>query len=171
MNEKNEKLPNDLVRDIGEYYVCLKLSQLGFHAALAGRNAKGVDIVAYCKDTLRTTTIQVKAYHDEGQTTVCDRTEGYQPTDDPVFCNGAIAKFWVLVLLGKEFHGVKSVHVWPSSKKTVLISGEVDGKPKWRVEPHGTKREANKKWWDAHEGEKGWRCIVNHLQRGAGRKI
>jgi hypothetical protein len=52
---------NQVVGNVGLYYVCYRLSRLGWNVLPTARNAKGVDIVAYNQDGTRTITIQVKA--------------------------------------------------------------------------------------------------------------
>ncbi|MFM8222693.1 MAG: hypothetical protein ACKOJF_27620 [Planctomycetaceae bacterium] len=42
------------------FYVCYRLSLLGWNAMPTARNAKGVDILIYSQDAARTLTIQVK---------------------------------------------------------------------------------------------------------------
>jgi hypothetical protein len=52
---------NQRVGNIGLYYVCYKLSVLGWNVMPTARNARGVDIVAYGHDAVRMCSIQVKA--------------------------------------------------------------------------------------------------------------
>ncbi len=49
------------VGNIGLYYVCYRLSRLGWNVMPTSRNARGVDIVAYNQDATATITVQVKA--------------------------------------------------------------------------------------------------------------
>ena len=48
------------VGNIGLFYVCYRLSRLGWNVMPTSRNARGVDIVIYSQDASRTHTIQVK---------------------------------------------------------------------------------------------------------------
>ena len=48
------------VGNVGLYFVCYKLSRLGWNVMPTARNAKGVDILAYSQDAARTRTVQVK---------------------------------------------------------------------------------------------------------------
>ena len=50
-----------IVGNIGLYYVCYKLSRMGWNAMPTARNARGVDIIAYNFDCSRMISIQVKA--------------------------------------------------------------------------------------------------------------
>jgi hypothetical protein len=48
------------VGNIGLFYVCYRLSRLGWNVMPTARNAKGVDILIYSQDASLTYTIQVK---------------------------------------------------------------------------------------------------------------
>jgi hypothetical protein len=52
---------NQVVGNIGLYYVCYRLSRLGWNVMPTARNAKGIDIIIYSEDASRTHTVQVKA--------------------------------------------------------------------------------------------------------------
>src|SRR5207245_8832119 len=55
------KLASQTVGNIGLYYVCYRLSRLGWNAMPTARNARGIDVLAYSQDGSRTVTVQVKA--------------------------------------------------------------------------------------------------------------
>ncbi|CAN5530288.1 hypothetical protein BH18ACI1_BH18ACI1_13660 [soil metagenome] len=55
------KLENQITGNIGLYYVCYKLSCLGWNIMPTARNARGVDIIAYDQSGTRFIGIQVKA--------------------------------------------------------------------------------------------------------------
>ncbi|MBI5527107.1 MAG: hypothetical protein HY897_12300 [Deltaproteobacteria bacterium] len=59
--DKKNKRANQTVGNAGLYYVCFKLSQMGWNVLPTSRNARGVDIVAYNEDATRYVTIQVKS--------------------------------------------------------------------------------------------------------------
>jgi hypothetical protein len=52
---------NQVVGNVGLFFVCYKLSQLGWNVMPTARNARGIDVVIYSSDASRTHTIQVKA--------------------------------------------------------------------------------------------------------------
>jgi hypothetical protein len=52
---------NQIVGNVGLYYVCYKLSRLGWNVLPTSRNAKGIDIIAYNQEATEKITIQVKA--------------------------------------------------------------------------------------------------------------
>ena len=55
-----QKRQTQIVGNAGMYYVCYRLSLLGWNAMPTSRNAKGVDIVAYSPDGNAFVGIQVK---------------------------------------------------------------------------------------------------------------
>jgi hypothetical protein len=60
-NDALPKLPNQLVGNMGLFYVCYELSRRGWNCLPTSRNAKGVDLVIYSQDAKKMHTIQVKA--------------------------------------------------------------------------------------------------------------
>ncbi len=60
MNE-NATLNSQVVGNVGLYYVCYRLSGLGWNVMPTARNARGIDVVIYSQDARRTFTLQVKS--------------------------------------------------------------------------------------------------------------
>lgn len=54
------KKKSQVTGNVGLYYVCYRLSLLGWNAMPTARNAKGIDILAYNGDFTRTISFQVK---------------------------------------------------------------------------------------------------------------
>ena len=52
---------NQVIGNVGLFYVCYRLSRLGWNVMPTARNAKGIDVVIYSQDASRQHTIQVKA--------------------------------------------------------------------------------------------------------------
>ena len=50
-----------IVRNIGLFYVCFKLSELGWNAMPTSRNARGIDVICFSVDGTRLCSIQVKS--------------------------------------------------------------------------------------------------------------
>ena len=44
------KKDNQITGNVGLYYVCYRLSIMGWNAMPTARNARGIDIIAYNKD-------------------------------------------------------------------------------------------------------------------------
>ncbi len=54
-------IPNQVIGNIGLFYVCYKLSLFGWNVMPTARNSKGVDILAYSQNGSRKILIQVKS--------------------------------------------------------------------------------------------------------------
>lgn len=52
---------NQVVGNVGLFFVCYRLSRLGWNVMPTARNARGVDVLIYSHDASRTRTLQVKA--------------------------------------------------------------------------------------------------------------
>ena len=55
------KLNNQTVGNIGLYYVCYRLSLMGWNVMPTARNARGIDLLIYSQDGSRKLSVQVKA--------------------------------------------------------------------------------------------------------------
>lgn len=60
MPAEQKKISPLLVSDIGLFYVCYRLSCMGWKVSLASRDARGVDLVISSQDAHKTRTIKVK---------------------------------------------------------------------------------------------------------------
>lgn len=58
---KSPKLPPQIVGNAGLFYVCHKLSILGWNAMPTSRNAKGIDLMCFSLDGERKLLLQVKS--------------------------------------------------------------------------------------------------------------
>ena len=58
--KKPESLSRQTVGNVGMYYVCYRLSLLGWNAMPTSRNARGIDVLIYSQDGTVTHTVQVK---------------------------------------------------------------------------------------------------------------
>lgn len=56
-----QELNNQVVGNVGLYYVCYRLSSLGWNVMPTARNARGIDIMIYSQDARQCHTIQVKS--------------------------------------------------------------------------------------------------------------
>src|SRR3954447_18727957 len=52
---------SQIVGNVGLYYVCYRLSRLGWNVMPTARNARGIDVLIYSNDAVRKLSIQVKA--------------------------------------------------------------------------------------------------------------
>src|SRR5215212_7981774 len=60
-SKDQRRLDQQTVGNVGLYYVCYRLSRLGWNVMPTARNARGIDIVTYSADAKRKMTIQVKS--------------------------------------------------------------------------------------------------------------
>lgn len=60
-SEISPKSPNQLVGNMGLFYVCFELSKRGWNCLPTSRNAKGIDLAIYSQDAKKMFTIQVKS--------------------------------------------------------------------------------------------------------------
>ena len=56
-----KKSNNQVIGNVGMYFVCYHLSKMGWNVMPTARNAKGIDILIYSQDAIQKLTIQVKA--------------------------------------------------------------------------------------------------------------
>jgi len=62
MNKKGRRKPsNQIVGNVGLYYVCYELSKRGWNVLPTSRNTKGIDIIIFSEKAKRMHTIQVKS--------------------------------------------------------------------------------------------------------------
>ena len=67
---------NQVVGNIGLFYVCYRLSRLGWNVMPTARNAKGIDIVIFSQDAVTTHTVQVKALSQRSPVPLGGNLEG-----------------------------------------------------------------------------------------------
>lgn len=76
MSNDDSTLPNQAVGNVGLYYVCYRLSCLGWNVMPTARNARGIDILIYSQDAERTAAIQVKALSRRNPVPLGGKLEG-----------------------------------------------------------------------------------------------
>jgi hypothetical protein len=54
------RLENQVVGNVGMFYVCYRLSRLGWNCMPTARNARGIDVLIYNQDNSRKLSIQIK---------------------------------------------------------------------------------------------------------------
>src|SRR5438128_1609323 len=55
-----DRLESQIVGNVGLFYVCYRLSLLGWNCMPTARNARGIDVLIYSQDNSRKLSIQVK---------------------------------------------------------------------------------------------------------------
>lgn len=68
---------NQIVGNIGLYYVCYRLSRNGWNVMPTARNARGIDILIYNQDATKTYALQVKALSRRSPVPLGGKLEGH----------------------------------------------------------------------------------------------
>ncbi len=67
---------NQVVGNVGLFYVCYQLSKRGWNVMPTARNARGIDILIYSQEATRTHTVQVKALSRRSPVPLGTKLEG-----------------------------------------------------------------------------------------------
>jgi hypothetical protein len=113
---------NQVVGNVGLYYVCYRLSRSGWNVLPTARNAKGVDIVAYNQNATKTITIQVKALSRRSPVPLGNKLD-HLIADFVVVCRNAIADKPECFILT------------PEELKKLAHRGEKDGTVSYWLQP------------------------------------
>ena len=113
---------NQVVGNVGLFYVCYRLSRLGWNVMPTARNAKGIDILIYSQDATRTHTIQVKALSRRSPVPLGGKLEGLFGDFFIVCRNVALETPECFVLTPSEVRGLAH-------------KGEKDGKTSYWLQP------------------------------------
>jgi hypothetical protein len=134
------KLESQIVGNMGLYYVCYQLSQLGWNVMPTSRNARGVDIVAYNSTCSRLIGVQVKALSKR----------------DPVplgkTLNNIMGDFWIIV--NNLASAPRAFVMLPAEVKNLAHRGEKAGSVSYWLQPSS---------YDIAEFTEGW----NRIGRGS----
>ena len=132
--EPTEKLAAQVVGNVGLYYVCYRLSRLGWNVMPTTRNARGIDVLIYNQDATRSFTIQVKALSKAS----------------PVPLGGTLDR-----LMGDFFIVCRKVRtdapecfvLIPSEVKSLAHKGEKNGKTSYWLQPAQYSQERFRDAW------------------------
>jgi hypothetical protein len=94
---------NQLVGNIGLYYICYELSKSGWNCLPTSRNAKGIDIVVYSQNAKRTHTIQAKSLSRKNP--VPFGTSANLMADFLIICTDVRTKPEIYILSANEVQG------------------------------------------------------------------
>ena len=112
-----DKIPTQIVGNIGLYYVCYRLSQMGWVVMPTIKNARGVDIMAMTEDTKTTITIQVKTLGGINNVFIGS-------SKDKV-----IGDYWVVVTDALDDGKVMAHVLYPKEVKKMAEGRKTKGKP------------------------------------------
>ena len=136
------KLSSQIVGNVGMYYVCFRLSELGLNVMPTARNAKGIDIVAYRADGKGFLGIQVKSFSKR-----CAIPLG--TSRDKVMGN-----VWCVVVRQKD----GSLVTYVLTPQQIKDGAHQDGDGSWWVEP---------KKYELPECRDNWDYILDAAARAA----
>ncbi|MBP5351661.1 MAG: hypothetical protein J6Y56_06840 [Fibrobacterales bacterium] len=128
------KLPSQIVGNVGMYYVCFKLSELGWNVMPTARNAKGIDIVAYKPDGKGFLGVQVKSLSKRN------------PIPLGTNLDKVMGDVWCVVVRQKD----DSLVTYLLSPKQIRDGAHEDGKGSWWVEPKKYELPECRENWDGH---------------------
>jgi hypothetical protein len=125
---------NQVVGNVGLYFVCYRLSLLGWNVLPTARNARGVDIVAYNQDATKKITVQVKALSKRSPVPLGNKLD-HLFADYIVICrNVASGHPECFVLL-------------PDEVRELVHRGEKDGRVSYWLQPKEYERESFLENW------------------------
>jgi hypothetical protein len=134
MRDDDNALPNQAVGNVGLYYVCYRLSCLGWNVMPTTRNARGVDILIYSQDASRTAAIQVKALSRRSPVPLGTRLESLFGDFFVVCRNVASERPECFVLT-------------PAEVRQLAHRGEKDGKVSFWLQPKDYETEKFREAW------------------------
>jgi hypothetical protein len=133
------RLQNQIIGNVGLYYVCYRLSCIGWNVMPTARNAKGVDLLAYSSDAKTVVAVQVKAL------------TGRNPVPLGARVDNLIGDFFVIsrnVLASPECFVLT-----PTEVSSLAHRGEKDGRVSYWLQP---------KQYEAAEFREAWHRINGH---------
>ena len=113
---------NQVVGNVGLFYVCYRLSRYGWNVMPTARNARGIDIIIYSQDATRTHTIQVKALSQRSPVPLGGKLDGLLGDFFVICRNVALDTPECFVLT-------------PAEVRDLAHRGEKDGKTSFWLQP------------------------------------
>lgn len=86
------KIPAQTVGNIGLFYVCYRLSRMGWNVLPTSRNAMGVDILIYSQDAKKKFSVQVKSFSKQQPVSFGESLDKHLLADFFVVCCGCVTK-------------------------------------------------------------------------------
>lgn len=129
------KKDNQVTGNVGLYYVCYRLSKMGWNAMPTARNARGIDLIAYNADCSKMLGIQVK--------TLSKR--------NPVPLGNSLDKLMgdYLIVVTDAAEGEPSVFILtPGEVRTRAHMGQKDGRISFWLQPTGYENGEFAEAWD-----------------------
>lgn len=119
---ERQKLNPQITGNVGLYYCCYKLSQLGWNVMPTARNARSVDIIAYNRDATKFVGLQVKALNKRNPVPLGPSLEK------------VMGDFWIIVNKVSS-SAPASFILRPSEVKRLAHRGEKEGRVSFWLQP------------------------------------
>jgi len=130
-----QKLPSQIVGNIGLYYVSYKLSKLGWNVMPTSRNARGIDIICFSMDGLKMLSIQVKTLSKKNPVPLGKNLEHI------------MADYWVIV--NNVSTDTPNAYILkPDEIKSLAHRGEKDGRVSFWLQPKDYAVDVYHEKWD-----------------------
>lgn len=113
---------NQVVGNVGLFYVCYQLSKRGWNVMPTARNARGIDILIYSQDATRTHTVQVKSLSQRTPVPLGTKLEGLFG-DFFIICRNVALDLPECFVLT------------PAEVRSLAHKGEKDGKTSYWLQP------------------------------------
>ncbi len=160
---KPERLPPQIIGNIGLFHVCHQLSRRGLNAVPTSRNTKSVDVIVGSVDFSHHATIQIKTSTIDMGTIIVSRKNA--KSKNAAMQIARLADFWVFVRLEREnCHEVRAVAMCKGDDGDLLVPSRTH----WWFDPWRSPRYPTKvsKKWNKQKNEDGWRLITKCLSKG-----
>jgi len=123
-----------IIGNVGLYYTCYRLSQMGWNVMPTSRNARGIDIIAYNGSGSYFIGIQVKALSKRN------------PVPIGTTLDKIMGDFWVIV--NNVLQEPCAFVMLPSEVKERVHRGEKDGRISYWLQPTSYDREEYREAWE-----------------------
>ena len=123
-----------IIGNVGLYYTCYRLSQMGWNVMPTSRNARGIDIIAYNGSGSYFIGIQVKALSKRN------------PVPIGATLDKIMGDFWVIV--NNVLQEPCAFVMLPSEVKERVHRGEKDGRISYWLQPTSYDRKEYREAWE-----------------------
>lgn len=128
-----EKLPRQIVGNVGLYYTCFKLSERGWNVLPTSRNTRGIDIICFREDGRDTHSIQVKSLSKHPAVPLGDDLDKI------------IGDFWVIVT-SLSTGQPRTYILTPKEVRALAVQDQGKGKAYWLEHRAYAVAEFEEKW-------------------------
>lgn len=130
------KLPTQVVGNVGLYYVCYRLSLMGWNAMPTARNARGVDLLTYSGSGTKKLSFQVKALSKRAAVPLGHGLDNL------------IADWLIVVTRVAQFPDAPICYVMTIPEVERLVSVSADGKRTHWLEPKRYDSDEFREQWE-----------------------